>query len=82
MWTMAMKGVWSFNPAKMRREFTWDRVRPSKIPLADRPAWMTYDDAWVEEVRRGLKACKVFLFLPIFFLAYNQMTNNLTSQAA
>lgn len=33
------------------------------------------------QVRRGLKACKVFLFLPIFFLAYNQMTNNLTTQA-
>ncbi|KAM6524270.1 hypothetical protein FSOLCH5_004872 [Fusarium solani] len=43
---------------------------------------MTYDDAWVDEVRRGLMACKVFLFLPVFFLAYNQMTGNLTTQAA
>ena len=43
---------------------------------------MTYDDAWVDEVRRGLKACKVFLFLPWYWLAYNQMTGNLTSQAA
>jgi POT family proton-dependent oligopeptide transporter len=82
MWTTAMSGKWSFNFAKMKREFTWDTVRPSKIPVSERPAWMTYDDAWVDEVRRGLKACKVFLFLPLYWLAYGQMTNNLTSQAA
>jgi POT family proton-dependent oligopeptide transporter len=82
MWTTAMKGVWSFNPMAMKKRFTWDVVRPSRIPAAERPTWMTYDDAWVDEVRRGLRACKVFLFLPIFFLAYNQINNNLTSQAA
>lgn len=78
---MAMRGHWLtvFNPAKFKREFTWDAVRPSKIPENQRPAWMTYDDEWVDEVRRGLSACRVFLFLPIFFLAYNQMTNNLTT---
>lgn len=42
---------------------------------------MTFDDAWVDEVRRGLLACKVFLWYPLYWLAYNQMTNNLTSQA-
>lgn len=57
-------------------------AKPSNVPVADRPGWMTYDDAWVNEVQRGLKACKVFLFLPAFHLAYNQMTTNLTSQAA
>ncbi|KAF2102607.1 MFS peptide transporter [Rhizodiscina lignyota] len=82
MWTAAMKGKWSFNFSKMKREFSWDTVRPSKITLSERPPWMTYDDAWVDEVRRGLKACKVFLFLPLYWLAYGQMTANLTSQAA
>ncbi|KAL0935679.1 peptide transporter Ptr2 (POT family protein) [Colletotrichum truncatum] len=62
-------------------KINWDSAKPSAIPVNERPGWMTYDDAWVEECRRGLKACRVFLFLPIFFLAYNQMTNNLTSQA-
>lgn len=78
---LAMRGKWLtvFNPPKFKREFTWDIVRPSRVPEAERPGWMTYDDEWVDEVRRGLKACKVFLFLPIFFLAYNQMTNNLTT---
>ncbi|WQF86851.1 Putative proton-dependent oligopeptide transporter family, MFS transporter superfamily [Colletotrichum destructivum] len=62
-------------------KLNWENAKPSNIPVAERPGWLTYDDAWVDEVRRGLMACKVFLFLPIFFLAYNQMTNNLTSQA-
>jgi len=43
---------------------------------------MTFDDEWVDEVRRGLLACKVFLWFPLYWLAYNQMTGNLTSQAA
>jgi len=63
------------------RKFNWEVAKPSGIPIHQRPAWMTYDDAWVDEVKRGLMACKVFLFLPIFFLAYNQMTGNLTIQA-
>lgn len=81
MFGMAMRGKWltAFNPTKFKREFTWDVVRPSMVPESQRPGWMDYDDEWVDEVRRGLKACKVFLFLPIFFLAYNQMTNNLTT---
>ncbi|KAG8166016.1 hypothetical protein KVR01_004568 [Diaporthe batatas] len=84
MFGLAMRGNWGkiFNPPSFKRSFTWDAVRPSNIPVESRPGWMTYDDEWVDEVRRGLKACKVFLFLPIFFLAYNQMTNNLTTQAS
>ncbi|KAH9909595.1 peptide transporter PTR2 [Xylariomycetidae sp. FL2044] len=77
MFGFAMRGKW-LKP----KTFTWDVARPSNVPARDRPKWMTYDDAWVDEVRRGLKACKVFLFLPLYHLAYNQMTSNLTSQAA
>lgn len=43
---------------------------------------MTFDDMWVDEVRRGLKACTVFLWYPLWWLCYNQMTTNLVSQAA
>jgi POT family proton-dependent oligopeptide transporter len=43
---------------------------------------MTFDDAWVDEVARGVKACAVFAFYPLFWLAYNQIDNNLVSQAA
>ncbi|KAK6856238.1 hypothetical protein PG990_000736 [Apiospora arundinis] len=62
-------------------KINWELAKPSNVPPEQRPEWMTYDDAWVDEVRRGLLACRVFLFLPIFFLAYNQMSNNLTAQA-
>ncbi|KHN95023.1 Oligopeptide transporter [Metarhizium album ARSEF 1941] len=64
------------------KSFSWEVAKPSRVPIDERPSWMTYDDAWVDEVRRGLMACKVFLFLPIFFLSYNQMTANLTTQAS
>jgi len=64
------------------KNFSWEVAKPSHVPIDERPSWMTYDDAWVDEVRRGLMACKVFLFLPIFFLSYNQMTANLTTQAS
>lgn len=63
----------------MRDGSFWERVKPSKIER--RPDWMTFDDAWVDQVRRGFKACNVFLFYPVFWLAYNQITGNLISQA-
>ncbi|KAI9369163.1 PTR2-domain-containing protein [Aspergillus egyptiacus] len=59
----------------------WHTVKPSTLG-ASRPAWMTFDDEWVDEVARGLKACRVFLWYPLYWLSYNQMLNNLTSQAA
>jgi len=34
------------------------------------------------EVRRGLEACKVFVWYPLYWLTYNQINNNLTSQAS
>lgn len=43
---------------------------------------MTFDDAWVDQVARGLAACQVFTWIPLYWVAYNQMNNNLTSQAA
>ncbi|OJJ08429.1 hypothetical protein ASPVEDRAFT_396350 [Aspergillus versicolor CBS 583.65] len=59
----------------------WNTVKPSTLG-DNRPGWMTFDDEWVDEVARGLKACRVFLWYPLYWLAYNQMLNNLTSQAA
>jgi proton-dependent oligopeptide transporter, POT family len=61
----------------------WQRVKPSEIRARGEivPTWMTFDDEWVDEVKRGILACKVFLWYPLYWLAYNQMTNNLVSQA-
>lgn len=49
----------------------WDRVKPSALRASGEtlPVWMTFDDAWVDEVRRGLVACKVFLWYPLYWLA-------------
>ncbi|OJD34688.1 oligopeptide transporter [Diplodia corticola] len=82
---LGAKGRFSLNPVRTVTNFKngnfWESVKPSSLGDS-KPAWMTFDDAWVDEVRRGFKACKVFLFYPLYWLAYNQMTNNLTSQAA
>lgn len=65
---------------RMGKADFWERVKPSKV--ANKPTWMTFDDAWVDEIARGIKACSVFAFYPIWWLAYNQIDGNLISQAA
>jgi proton-dependent oligopeptide transporter, POT family len=76
-----IKFAFKSSPKKncFKDEGFWDRIKPSAIRArgASPPAWMTFDDAWVDEVRRGVIACKVFLWYPLYWLAYNQMTNNL-----
>ncbi|KAI1385416.1 PTR2-domain-containing protein [Hypoxylon trugodes] len=83
---LSMKGRWSLNPIttikNMRAPGFFERVKPSNIPEAERPAWMTFDDHWVDEVRRGFKACSVFVWYPLYWLSYNQISSNLTSQAS
>lgn len=83
---LASKGCFSLNPVQMRRNFQgadfWDSVKPSRLGAAA-PAWMReIDDAWVDQVARGFSACKVLFWMPLYWLAYNQMVNNLTSQSA
>ncbi|KAJ7764710.1 peptide transporter PTR2A [Mycena metata] len=72
----ASKGRWSLNPLRTWRNLAapdfWESAKPSRIRPTARPAWMTFDDRWVDEVQRGLKA----------WLTANQLNNNLTSQAA
>ncbi|KAK3202436.1 hypothetical protein GRF29_161g1186034 [Pseudopithomyces chartarum] len=42
----------------------------------------TYTDEYVEDVRRGVKSCKIFLFFPFYFVCWIQIWNNLISQAS
>ncbi|RYC59152.1 hypothetical protein CHU98_g7056 [Xylaria longipes] len=83
---LGMKQRWSANPVRLwkniREPGFFERVKPSNIPESERPTWMTFDDNWVDEVRRGIKACQVFFLFPIYWLPYNQLNSNLTSQAA
>ena len=90
IWRLALHGRWTLNPVKLYRNMTaadfWEAAKPSnykaKSESGDRPAWMVWDDQWVDEVSRGFKACVVFVWIPIYWLTYNQLNNNLTSQAA
>jgi POT family proton-dependent oligopeptide transporter len=71
-WKLAAKGRWSFNPVKFIRNFRaanfWDQAKPSHLDAVSqpKPRWMTYDDNWIDELRRGFKACSVFVWYPIY----------------
>lgn len=84
-WKLALEGQMSWNISKTVANFKdpdyWNKVKPSRLG-AGKPAWMTFDDVWVDQLARGLDACKVFLWYPLYWLAYNQMVANLTSQSA
>lgn len=69
-WSYLMQGRWSLNPYTTFRNMTaldmWDGAKPSNLPSPHRPAWMTFDEQGVDELKRGLKACEVFLWYPVF----------------
>ena len=71
IWTYAQKGRWHLNPVRTHKHLHdgtfWDSVKPSRIAPEQRPKWMTFDDAWVDEVGRGFAACEVFLWLPLYW---------------
>lgn len=81
-----MKGRVHANPVRTWKHLTdgtmWENIKPSNIPEDQRPSWYNFDDQWVDEVHRGWSACSVFLWLPLYWITYNQINNNLTSQAA
>jgi len=81
----ALRDRWHWNPIKFWKRThdgtLWEAAKPSNIAPGSRPAWMTFDDAWVDEVRRGFAACAVFCYYPLYWVAYGQLTNNLTAQA-
>ncbi|KAF9004364.1 POT family-domain-containing protein [Cyathus striatus] len=86
VWRLASRGRWSWNPIRTFKNFNapgfWDQAKPSRQLGESKPKWMTFDDNWVDELQRGLKACGVFLWYPLYWVTYNQINNNLISQAA
>lgn len=57
---------------------------------APKPSWLAahgvnrdvaWDDTFIEELKRALAACKVFLLYPIYWVVYNQFSNNFVTQA-
>jgi proton-dependent oligopeptide transporter, POT family len=70
LWRFAARGEFSWNPVHTYKRLTaddfWDKAKPSNLSKTERPKWMTFDDKWVDEVKRALKACSVFCWYPIY----------------
>ncbi|KAK6073647.1 Di/tri peptide transporter 2 [Seiridium cupressi] len=66
----------------IRGGFKMDAAKPSyRAQRGGSTSHITRDDKFVEELKRGLYACRVFIPLPIAWLCYLQAANNLVSQA-
>jgi POT family proton-dependent oligopeptide transporter len=76
----------SANPITTWKNFKkpgfWDPAKPSTYQKGSVPAKITWDDQFVGEVARTFKACKVFCWLPFFWLCYSQIDGNLGTVAA
>ncbi|KAG9288962.1 hypothetical protein G9A89_000679 [Geosiphon pyriformis] len=60
-----------------------DRAKPSKMCSSQLDKYdVTWNDKIVDELRSTIQACKVFIFVPLFSLCYNQLHTNLVSQGA
>lgn len=64
----------------IKNNFSLSAAKPSvrREKGEDEPEW---SDLFVDEVRRALIGCRVFVFYPFFWLVYGQMQNNFVSQA-
>ncbi|KAI9479898.1 peptide transporter ptr2 [Coemansia sp. RSA 989] len=61
------------------KKISWmDYAKPSLAPDGGAVGWT---DKFVDELRTALRSCKVMAIYPLFWLCYNQMSNNMVSQA-
>ncbi|KAG5646026.1 hypothetical protein DXG03_004628 [Asterophora parasitica] len=64
----------------------WNAAKPSQIAAEGRltkksSGWIKWDDDFVDEIRRTFKACKLFIFLPIFYVGDGGLSSIQTSMA-
>ncbi|KAH6913719.1 peptide transporter PTR2B, partial [Coprinopsis sp. MPI-PUGE-AT-0042] len=82
---LSLGPAWSFNPIRTykncQKEEFWTPSKPSTYG-DNVPSSITWDDTFVGEVARTVKACQVFLFMPFFWLCYSQVDGNLGTTAA
>jgi POT family proton-dependent oligopeptide transporter len=60
----------------------WEPAKHSAYTDADRPGKLLWDDEFVSEVARTVKACAVLIWFPVFWLCYSQIDGNLSTVAA
>jgi len=67
----------------LRNKFNLEAAKPSYQENQGRNRFKTHwDDIFVDEIRRALVACRIFIFYPVYWNCYGQITSNLISQAA
>ena len=57
-----------------------DAPKPSYKIAHGKPVKNTWDDHFIDEVKRALIACRIFVFYPIFWVAYGQFSGNFVTQ--
>ncbi|TRM60946.1 POT family-domain-containing protein [Schizophyllum amplum] len=71
----------------------WEGAKPSALPTSGSftgkqpiwitdAGWITYDDLFVDELRRAARVCRLFLFTPVSLVAGTSLDTLLTSQGA
>lgn len=64
----------------VKNKFNMDRAKPS-VRQEQGLSEVGWSDLFVDEVKRALLACKVFVIYPVYWVVYGQMINNFVSQA-
>ncbi|KAG8744438.1 hypothetical protein FRC12_014795 [Ceratobasidium sp. 428] len=75
LWDKARPGILGGGDVERKQDPALSKAEKKKLGL---PTW---DDTFVDEMKRTMNAIKVFAFYPLFWVPYNQMTNNIVSQA-
>ncbi|KAJ7272824.1 PTR2-domain-containing protein, partial [Mycena rebaudengoi] len=65
----------------------WNVAKPSNIEAAGglpkkKAGWVTWDDDFVDELKRTIVACRLFLFLPLFNIANDGISTIMNNQGA
>ncbi|ORE12082.1 PTR2-domain-containing protein [Rhizopus microsporus var. microsporus] len=74
----------TFKVIRYSWKYGFEGCKPSNLrqvnpELASKATW---DDIFIDELRRTFRACVVFCWYPIYWLCYSQMTNNMVSMTA
>jgi POT family proton-dependent oligopeptide transporter len=59
----------------------YDAAKPSWREVNGKHKPVPWNDHFVDEIKRGLRACKVFVFYPVFWVCYGQFSTNFVTQA-
>lgn len=57
-----------------------DVAKPSYQEEYGRRYKTPWNDLFIDEIKRALVACRVFVFYPVYWVVYSQMLNNFISQ--